>query len=107
MPTVQDPVSVMKQFFLYEMFLQRQYVDNRSLRKEIDEFENKLKDFDTLVDWAAYWFSNRKIAKEDKRISFNEFMYAIRSCWNIGETVRFDLVDNTVEFSNLPGDREE
>jgi hypothetical protein len=107
MPTVQDPVSVMKQFFLYEMFLQnRRYVDNRSLRREIDEFENKLKEFTMLTDWAYYWFNKREVSKEDKSISFNEFMYAVRSCWNIGETVRFDLVDNSLEFSNLPGDIE-
>lgn len=104
MPTLQDPASVMKQFFLFEFIFQERGFENRIPRESLDEFEKKLKNYNNLLNWAFYWLYDRKTTREDLNISFGEFLQALRSCWAIGETIRIDLLTEQAELSNIQGE---
>jgi len=98
MPTVQDPLAVIKQFLIFEYaFAERK--NNGDLNPSaLEEFENKLKQTENLLNWAYYWLRERKVDQEEVDVSLSDFLQAIRSCWNIGESYRFTLLDNPAEI---------
>jgi len=82
----------MKQFFLMEMAFQ----DNGVLQSlglgPLAEFESRLRDPGNLLSWAFFWLKQRKAAPQEMDISMNEFLLALKSCWNVGETVTVTLM---------------
>ena len=67
----------------------------------MEDFENKLRHAENLLNWAYYWLRDREADQEEVDVSLSEFLQAVRSCWNIGETFRFTLLDNPAEIGNI------
>jgi len=107
MPTVQDPVSVMKQFLIYEFMFQEKKLNSELTLESLEEFEEKLDNQENLLNWAYYWLRDRETNKEEIDVSFSEFLHAMRSCWSIGETIMINLMDIPAELTNLKGETEE
>jgi len=107
MPTVQDPASVTKQFFLFEFIFQERGFQNRLPPESVKEFENNLKTPANLLKWAYYWFYDRETTKEEQKTSFSEYLHAMKSCWAIGDTVRVDLLTDPSGISNIKEKAEE
>lgn len=107
MPTVQDPASVTKQFFLFEYIFQERGFENKVPRETLEEFENNLKTPSNLLKWAYYWFYDRDSTREEQKTSFSEYLHAMKSCWAIGETVRVDLLTDLSGISNVKEKAEE
>lgn len=97
MPTLHDPVSVMKQFFLFELVFQNSGFDGELPKESLEVFENKLRDIQGLQDWASHWLFDRIANSEELTLSRNEFLNAIQSCWNIGTTIKFNIMSETAE----------
>jgi hypothetical protein len=95
MPTLQDAVSVMKQFFLFEMVYQDSGFPGRLPSESLNEMEHKFKDTGYLQEWAFHWLYERNAKSEDLNISRSEFLSALSSCWNVGETIKFNLAPDT------------
>jgi hypothetical protein len=107
MPTVQDPASVTRQFFLFEFIFQERGFQNRLPPESVKEFENNLKTPANLLKWAYYWFYDRETTREEQKTSFSEFLHAMKSCWAIGDTVRVDLLTDPSGISNIKEKAEE
>ena len=99
MPTLQDPISVMKQFFLFEMVFQDSGFGGELPKESLDAFESKLRDPSRLQDWAFYWLYERAGRTEDLSICRNEFLSAIKSCWSMGNALTFNLMSDMAEIS--------
>ncbi len=96
-PTLQDPIAVMKQFFLFEMVFQENGFSHDLPKESLDEFENRLRYIRNLCNWAFYWLRQRTAKTEDMEISLNEFLSAIRSCWSIGDPFTLNLMADSIE----------
>lgn len=107
MPTVQDPVTVMKQWLIFEFAFQERSEVSEVSRETLEGFEEKLRNRENLLDWARYWLRDRNAEPAEVDISFNEFLHAIRSCWGIGDTISIELRDDPAEVSNMRGEAEE
>jgi hypothetical protein len=107
MPTVQDPISVMKQFFLLEYIFKERGFEPDSHREPLAEFENKLRDLDNLINWAFYWMHDRLTDPRELAVSLSDFLHAMRSCWSVGETISINLLDNPAGITNLKNEAEE
>jgi hypothetical protein len=95
MPTLQDPVSVMKQFFLFEIVYQDSGFPGGLPSESLNEMEHKFRDTGYLKEWAFHWLYERNAKAEDISISRNEFLAALSSCWSVGETIKFNLAPDT------------
>jgi hypothetical protein len=82
----------MKQFFLFEFVFQDHEFQKTLPDEKLQDFENKLKNVNNLLNWAYYWLYDREGTKQNQNISFGEFMHALRSCWSIGDTIKIDLI---------------
>jgi len=101
MPTVQDALTVIKQFLIFEYaFSERKYCGVLD-RGALEDFENKLQGADNLLNWAYFWLKDREADQEKVEASLGEFLHAIRSCWNVGETFRFTLPGNAAEIGHI------
>jgi len=107
MPTVQDPASVTRQFFLFEYIFQERGFQNRIPPESLEAFENNLKTPANLLKWAYYWFYDRETTREEQKTSFSEYLHAMESCWSIGDTVRIDLLTDPSGISNVKQKAEE
>jgi hypothetical protein len=106
MPTVQDPLAVIKQFLVFEYAFSERKQHGDLDRSVLEEFENKLRHTENLLNWAYYWLRDRETNPEEVDVSLSEFLHAIRSCWNIGETLKFTLLDNPAEIGHIKEEAE-
>jgi hypothetical protein len=104
MPTVHDPVVVMKQLLIFEFAFQDHKQQGELSQEFLIDFEQKLNDKQNLLSWANYWFRDRDAEAAELDISFNEFLHAVRSCWSIGDTIKFEMRTDTAEITNLRGE---
>ena len=100
-PTVQDPLAVIKQYLIFEYASSERKHNGYLNRAALEDFENKLRQTENLLNWAYYWLRDREADKQDSDASLGEFLHALRSCWNIGETFKFTLLDNEAEITNI------
>jgi hypothetical protein len=101
LPTVQDPLAVIKQFLVFEFALSERRYNGDLNAESLQEFEGKLKNTENLLNWAYYWLRDRNGDPEEVDVSLSEFLHAVKSCWNIGETFKFTLLDNPAEIGNI------
>ena len=106
MPTVQDPLAVIKQFLIFEFAFAERKHHGELNRGALDDFEDKLRNSEDLLNWAYYWLREREVDPEEVDVSLSEFLHAIRSCWNIGETLKFIMLDNPVEIGHIKEEAE-
>jgi len=105
-PTVQDPLSVIKQFMLYEYAYSERNQQDDLNRDALADFESNLRHTENLMNWTYYWLRNREASQRDADVSLGDFLHALRSCWNIGETFKFTLLDNEAEIGLIKEEAE-
>jgi hypothetical protein len=103
MPTVQDPLVVMKQLLIFEYAFQNRHSQLELSQKNLEEFEQQLKSGENLLNWAHYWLKDREADASEVDISFSEFLNAMKSCWSIGDTFKIELRNMPAEISNIKG----
>ena len=91
LPTLQEPLSILKQFLIFEYASQERRLQGDIKPQDLAEMETRLKDPDDLLNWAYFWLRERQAKTEETDISFTEFLHAVRSNWNIGETFKLTL----------------
>ena len=106
MPTVQDSLAVIKQFLVFEYAFSERRRRGDYKPGAIGEFENKLRQTENLLNWAFYWLRDRQADPEQVDVSLSEFLHALRSCWNVGETFKFTLMDDPAEIGHVRGESE-
>lgn len=102
MPTLQDPVAILKQFLIFEYVSDERKTQGDVAQDSIEELEQRLADTDSLLSFAYYWMRERDASREEVDISFSEFLNALQSCWNIGQSIKFEIMRNeTVNNDNI------
>jgi hypothetical protein len=91
LPTLQEPLSILKQFLIFEYASQETRLQGDIKPQDLAEMESRLEDEDNLLNWTYFWLHERQVKTEETDISFTEFLHAVRSNWNIGETFRLTL----------------
>ena len=100
-PTVQDPLAVIKQYLVLDYaFSERKHHGDLN-QGAIEDFENKLRHTENLLNWAYYWLRDGQADPQQVDVSLSEFLHAIRSCWNVGETFQFTLLDDPAEIGHI------
>jgi hypothetical protein len=100
LPTLQEPVSILKQFLIFEYAFQERKLHGDIRPEDFSEMETRLRDPDNLLNWAYFWLRERQSKTQEIDISLREFLSAIRSCWNIGETIDIDISTLQPELAN-------
>jgi hypothetical protein len=44
------------------------------------------------MSFAYYWLRDRDAGEQEMDVSFSEFLNALQSCWNIGQSVKFEIM---------------
>jgi hypothetical protein len=94
MDTVHDPSSVMIALLLadYMSLMGEKGQEKLTSEDMVKRFQEELKSFGSLVDFAMYWFVGRDDSLERKDLPLSEFLIAIDHCWVLGDTLRFKLI---------------
>jgi len=100
MPTLQDPVSILKQFLIFEYVSEERKSRGDIMHDSVEELEQRLTDTDSLLSFAYYWLRDRDASREELDIAFSEFLNALQSCWNIGQSIKFEITRNETADSN-------
>jgi hypothetical protein len=98
LPTLQEPVSIMKQFLIFEYAFQERKNNGDVSRSKLESLERRLSDPDDLINWAYFWLRGRGGSREEIDISVNEFLHAIRAYWNVGESFKIEIVADEAEL---------
>jgi hypothetical protein len=93
LPTLQEPLSILKQFLVFEYASQERRLQGDIKPQDLAEMETRLKDPDDLLNWAYFWLRERQAKTDETDISFTEFLHAIRSNWNMGETLKLTVTN--------------
>ena len=65
-----------------------------------EELEQRLTDTDSLLSFAYNWLRDRDASREELDIAFSEFLNALLSCWNIGQSIKFEITRNGDNITN-------
>jgi hypothetical protein len=94
LPTLQEPLAILKQFLIFEYAFQERRLQGDIKPQDLAEMESRLKDEDNLLNWAYFWLHERQVKTEETDISFTEFLHAVGSNWNIGNTFKMTLLND-------------
>jgi hypothetical protein len=97
LPTLQGPISILKQFLIFEYAFQERRLHGDIHPEDYLEIENRLRDPDNLLNWAYYWLRERQSKAEEIDLSLRDLLSALHSCWNIGETVKLEVAAGDAE----------
>lgn len=86
-PTLQNAESIM------EMLIYFEYINREGISEEaLEKLRQGIQDSEGLIHYWTDWILNSKNDEDEQIACLEGFMEAIKSCWKIGQTYKFNFM---------------